>query len=108
MLLPEDDKKYLYVVYMLQALSFVLLITAPIGLILNYIKCDDYRHSWLESHCLWQKNTFWFGLLWLILGGLTTFFLIGYIVLFFLTFWLIYRIARGWIYLSDDKAMYQS
>ncbi|MCP4485871.1 MAG: hypothetical protein GY820_00875 [Gammaproteobacteria bacterium] len=101
-----DIKKYTYAVYILQALSFLTLITAVIGLIINYIKGDDVQGSWLQSHFVWQKNTFWYGLLWIALGSLTTAIIIGYVVLGFTTIWLIYRIARGWIYLVDGKRLY--
>jgi uncharacterized membrane protein len=99
-------KKYTYSVYILQALSFLTLITGILGLIINYIKDEDVRGSWLESHFRWQKATFWYGLLWTILGVLTTPILVGYGVLAAVTIWLIYRIARGWIYLVDGKEMY--
>lgn len=99
-------KKFTIAVYILLALSFVTLITPIIGLIINYIKDDDVRGSWLESHFTWQKATFWYGLLWTLLGVLTTPILIGYLVLGVVTIWLIYRIARGWIYLVDGKEMY--
>ena len=99
-------KKYTFAVYILQALSFLVLFTAIIGLIVNYIKGDDVSGSWLQSHFIWQKNTFWYGLLWIVLGTLTAPFLIGYAVLGITTIWLIYRIAKGWIYLVDGKALY--
>lgn len=99
-------KKYTFAVYILQALSFVLLFTALIGIVVNYVKEDDVRGSWLESHFRWQKATFWYGLLWMLIGMLTTPLLIGYAVLGILTLWLIYRIARGWICLVDGKEMY--
>jgi uncharacterized membrane protein len=100
------NKKYVFAVYILQALSFVLVVTSVIGLIINYIKDEDVRGSWLESHFRWQKRTFWYGLLWTVLGTLTTTLVIGWLVLGILTFWLIYRIARGWIYLVDGKQLY--
>jgi len=99
-------KKYTYSVYILQALSFVLLFTAVLALIINYIKQDNVRGSWLESHFRWQKATFWYGLLWMVIGISTTWIFIGYAVLVGLTIWLIYRIARGWIYLVDGKEVY--
>ncbi len=102
----EENKKYVFAVYILQALSFVLLITAVAGIIINYIKDDDVRGTWLESHFTWQKRTFWYGLLWVALGSLTTAFLVGWLVLTVTTFWLIYRIAKGWIRLVDGKQMY--
>ncbi len=101
-------KKYTYAVYILQALSFLVLFTAIIGVIINYIKDDDVSGSWLQSHFIWQKNTFWFGLLWILLGTFTTPILIGYVVLGFASIWLIYRIARGWIYLVDGKELYRN
>jgi len=99
-------KKYTYSVYILQALSFVTLFPAVIALIINYIKHDDVRGNWLESHFRWQKATFWYGLLWIALGLLTTWIMVGYLVLPAVTIWLMYRIARGWIYLVDGKEMY--
>lgn len=102
----DENKKYVFSVYILQALSFVLGVTAVIGVIINYIKDDDMRGSWLDSHFVWQKRTFWYGLLWIVLGTMTTGFLIGWLVLGVTTIWLIYRIAKGWIYLVDSKQMY--
>src|SRR3989344_7847088 len=69
-------------VYALQAASFLLLITYFIAVMLNYIKRDDARGTWLESHFRWQIRTFWFGLLWLALGGVTDFIGIGWVFLF--------------------------
>ncbi len=99
-------KKYAFSVYILQALSFLLLVTAIVGVIVNYVKQEDVRGSWLESHFRWQKATFWYGLLWTVLGILTSWIYIGYVVLLAVTIWLVYRIARGWIYLVDGKEMY--
>lgn len=102
----DELRKYAYSVYILQALGFLTLITPVIGVIVNYIKEDDVRGSWLESHFRWQKATFWYGLLWIALGVLTAWILVGEFVLFVLAIWFIYRIAKGWIYLVDGKEMY--
>ena len=99
-------KKYAFSVYILQALSFVLVITSVIGLVINYLKEDEVRGSWLESHFRWQKSTFWYGLLWTVLGFISLPILVGYLVLPAVSLWLIYRIARGWIFLVDGKEMY--
>lgn len=100
------NKKYVLAVYILQSLFFIGLVFTPImGIVLNYIKDEDVKGSWLESHFDWQKNTFWYGLLWSIIG-LLSFAFIGGLVLFAATIWYFYRIARGWIYLSDGKRMY--
>ena len=101
-----EIKKLAYVVYILQALSFVFLITAVAGIIINYIKQDDVKGSWLESHFEWQKRTFWYGLLWMVLGFLSFFLLIQWVILPIVAIWLVYRIAKGWIYLVDGKELY--
>jgi uncharacterized membrane protein len=92
-------------VYALQAASFLLVITYFIAVILNYIKRDDARGTWLESHFRWQIRTFWFGLLWFGLGGLTFIIVIGWVILFAASLWLIYRILKGWLSLNDGKPM---
>ncbi len=102
----QELKKYTYVVYILQAVGFLIGLTAIIAVIINYIKDDDVRGTWLESHFDWQKATFWWGLLWFLIGSALTVVFIGYLVLLVVTIWLIYRIARGWIGLVDGKEMY--
>ena len=99
-------RKYAFSVYILQALSFVLVITSVIGLVINYLREDEVRGSWLESHFRWQTSTFWYGLLWTVLGFISLPILVGYIMLPAVSLWLIYRIARGWISLVDGKEMY--
>jgi uncharacterized membrane protein len=107
---PEQQqlKNFTFAVYILQALSFLTLVSALIGIVVNYVKQDDVRGSWLQSHFRWQQATFWYGLMWMALGILTMPVLVGYAVLGILPIWLIYRIARGWICLVDGKAMYDT
>jgi len=93
-------------VYALQAASFIIGITYFIAIIVNYVKREDAQGTWVESHFRWQMRTFWFGLLWLVLGGLTFFIVIGRFILFAAALWLIYRILKGWLNLNDGKPMY--
>ena len=93
-------------VYALQAASFLFVITLLVGVIINYVKRDDVQGTWLESHFRWQIRTFWFVLLWSVIGFITTVILIGYVILFVNAVWLIYRIAKGWLSLHDEKRLY--
>ena len=95
------------VVYALQAVSFFIGITFIAGVIVNYIKKSAVEGTWLESHFRWQIRTFWFSVLWSIIGFVLVFVLIGYLVLAADALWVIYRIVRGWLNLSEGKAMYQ-
>ena len=93
------------VVYVLYALSYVAGITAIVGIIINYVKRDDAAGTWLESHFRWQIRTFWFGLLWAVIGVATIVILIGGVILFANFCWIIYRIVKGWLNLNDNKPM---
>ncbi|MFP4167421.1 MAG: DUF4870 family protein [Desulfonatronovibrionaceae bacterium] len=109
---PEESQKGVspktvaVLVYALQTASFAVGVTLIVGVILNYVKMNDVRGTWLESHFRWQIRTFWYSILWTVLGVLTAIVLIGYAVLFANAVWVIYRIIKGWICLSEDKEMY--
>lgn len=77
------------------------------AVIVNYVKRDDVRGTFLESHFRWQIRTFWFGVLWAVVGGLTAILLVGYVVLFVDVIWILYRIIKGWLDLIDRKPMYR-
>lgn len=94
------------VVYGLQAVGLLLPITFIAGVIINYVKRDDARTTLVESHFRWQIRTFWFGLLWGAIGGLTSIIGIGAVILFAAYVWVMYRIIRGWLNLVDRKPMY--
>lgn len=95
-------------VYILQAVGFLLFITFIVGAVINYVKKGDVKGTWLESHFKWQLRTFWFGILWNVVGFLTLFFLVGYVVLAVNFIWMIYRVAKGLIRLLDEKPMYDT
>ena len=91
------------VVYALQAAGFFLGVTWLIGVIVDYVKRDDAAGTWLESHFRWQIRTFWFGLLWGMIGGILSLILIGFIVLAADAVWIIYRIVKGWLRLAERR-----
>ena len=93
--------------------SFLFGWPSIIAVIINYVKRNDVRGTWLESHFRWQIRTFWFALLWavivavvsaplaLILVGIGTW-IVGMAVL---GLWAIYRIGRGWLALNGHRPM---
>jgi len=94
------------IIYALYAASFLVGITAIVAIIMNYIKKEDVAGTFLESHFRWQIRTFWFGLLWGVIGSVTFFIAIGWFVLIANGIWIIYRIVKGWLRLNDNKPMY--
>ena len=101
----ESLKKITMLVYILYAFSYFAGITAIIGIVINYIKLEEVAGTWLESHFRWQIRTFWFGLLWALIGLMTAFILVGFAILFANCIWMIYRVIKGWLYFNDNKPM---
>jgi uncharacterized membrane protein len=119
---------YTHIIYGLHALSVLIGVTGPativgsfvfglpsiIAVIMNYVRRDDARGSYLESHFAWQIRTFWSALLWIVIAGLVSaplILLLGLgIVTFFIAavvigLWVIYRVARGWLALRDGRGI---
>jgi uncharacterized membrane protein len=121
---PPSLVNVTHLVYALHALSLLIGITTAatiigafvfgmpsiIAVIINYLKRGEARGTFLESHFRWQIRTFWFGLLWCLIGGFlfVTFIGIPLAIVDFIAagLWVIYRIARGWLALRDRRAMY--
>ena len=101
----KELKTLTLAVYALQAAGFFLGITWIVAVVINYVKKEDVAGTWLESHFRWQIRTFWFGLLWGVIGGILTLVLVGFAILFADAVWIIYRIVKGWLNLSDGKPM---
>ena len=77
-----------------------------VAVILNYLKRDEVRGSWLESHFSWQIRTFWYALLWLAIAGVLFVTVIGiplaYVIVLAVGIWIVYRIARGLLALMSS------
>ncbi|HTU65557.1 MAG TPA: hypothetical protein VMF52_06395 [Steroidobacteraceae bacterium] len=102
----EQSKSITQVIYGLYAASLVVGITSIVAIILNYVKKDDVVGTLYESHFRWQIRTFWFGLLWSVIGIILTMVVVGIFVLIGAGIWFIYRIVVGWLRLSEGKPMY--
>lgn len=80
-----------------------------LAVILNYIKRDETRGTYLESHFRWQIRTFWFALLWLLIGAALVVTIIGiplaWIIVMVVGLWVLYRMLRGVARLMDRQAM---
>ena len=102
----NEAKKLTTVIYALYAASVLVGVTSIFAIIINYIKKDEMAGTVFESHFRWQMRTFWFGLLWAVLGVILAFVIVGFVVLLVDAIWIIYRIAKGWLSLNENKPMY--
>jgi len=122
--LPSDDLVTLtHIIYALHAFSVLTGITSAafivtaflsgwpsiIAVIINYVKRDSVRGTFLDSHFSWQIRTFWWSLLWVVIAGVMIATLIGIpfglVLLVLVGLWVIYRIIRGWMALAGRKAL---
>lgn len=112
-----------HIIYALHALSVIagivgaatvvgMMVTgwpSIIAVILNYIKRGEARGTWLESHFRWQIRTFWFALLWAVIATVCILTIVGVVIgiplIIAVGIWIVYRVARGWLKLSEQKPM---
>jgi uncharacterized membrane protein len=87
----EGTAKIIYILYLV---GVVFGITGIIGVVMAYINRGD-APDWLSSHYQFQIRTFWIGALYILIGILLSFVLVGYLVLLFWVVWLIVRCAKG-------------
>jgi uncharacterized membrane protein len=78
-----------------------------IAVALNYATRHDVRGTYLESHYRWQIRTFWYAVLWCVIAWFLILTILGIpfaLIIFAVTgVWVLYRIARGWLALNDDR-----
>jgi uncharacterized membrane protein len=98
-------KTIVTVVYALQAVGLLLPVVLPwiVGVVIDYVKRDDAIGTWLESHFRWQIRTFWWSLLWAVIGGVLLLVLVGWLVLAVAGVWVLYRIVKGWLRLAEQR-----
>ena len=86
-------------------------IAGIVGVIIAYVKRDDARGTWVESHLTWLIRTFWWSFLWNCIGWLILFTLglvligipIAIAIWVITTIWVIYRLIRGYLYFKDSQ-----
>jgi uncharacterized membrane protein len=73
------------------------------------VKRSEVRGTWLDSHFSWQLRTFWFALLWLVVGAVLFATVVGIpfaVVLWIGTgIWVLYRLIRGWLALNSRQEL---
>ena len=118
---PENLVRLTHLIYGLHAFSAVMgvissaaIVTAfltgwpsLLAVILNYARRSEVRGTYLESHFSWQIQTFWWALFWVVVAFVLFLTILG-IPLALLMFlgagvWVLYRIIRGWLALSDGR-----
>jgi len=100
----EGDRTLVLVSYVLHLIGAVAGGTSIVGLVINYVKRDRYDDLF-DSHHAWMIRSFWWAILWGIIGCITIFILIGWAILFLVWVWYIYRHVRGLINFLNGEPM---
>ena len=80
-----------------------------IAVVLNYVKRDDVAGTYLDSHFRWHIRTFWFALLWMLIGGVLVVTFVGiplaFVIVVVTGIWVLYRMVRGLLRLNKRLPM---
>lgn len=89
--------------------SFLASLPSVAAVLINYLKRSEVRGTWLDSHFSWQIRTFWYALLWSLIGVVLIVSVVGVLfglaVLLVTSVWVTYRVARGWWMLNQQRPM---
>ncbi|MGZ4969801.1 MAG: DUF4870 family protein [Methylobacter sp.] len=100
-------KRLTTIVYLCQVLSFAFAgVPLLVGVAINFMKQDQVKGTFLESHFDWQIKTVWMALAGLALAGLTFEFGIGLFIMIATVVLMVYRIVIGWNALSSDQPVH--
>lgn len=100
----ESERTLVLVAYVLHLIGSVAALPSIAALILNYLKRND-SGEFLGTHHEWMVATFWWALLWVVIGWLTTVVLVGWLVLGVTWLWYVYRHLLGLVRLANGEAM---
>lgn len=93
------------IIYILYLVGFLVGLSALVGVILAHVNAGNEQNLVIKSHFSYQIRTFWWGLLWVFLGVLTSFILIGYLVLLGWFIWTLVRCIKGLSALNRQEAI---
>jgi uncharacterized membrane protein len=100
----EADRTLTLASYVLHLVGAVIGLPSIIGLILNYLK-RGVSGEVLDSHHTWMIRSFWWAILWSVIGLLTFVIGVGMVILLVAWVWYIYRHVRGLIALANGEPM---
>lgn len=100
----ESDRTLALVAYALHLFGAIAAIPSIVGLVINYVKRDGYDELF-DSHHAWMIRSFWWAILWCVLGLVTLVIGVGVVLLVLAWLWYIYRHVRGLIALLNGEPL---
>lgn len=103
--IERSEKTMPAVVYACYLASFLYGVTMIVGVTIAYVSLSSAEGKWYQSHYKYQISIFWKSLIGFLLGMLTIFFGVGFVILAVTYIWVIVKIVKGWRALSEGKAV---
>jgi uncharacterized membrane protein len=100
----ESERSVALIAYILHLVGAIAGVTSIVGLILNYVRLNQYAEP-LVSHHRYMIRSFWWAVVWLVIGFLTSWMLIGIVICGIAWVWYVYRHVVGLIALSNGESM---
>jgi uncharacterized membrane protein len=100
----QADRTLVFVAYVLHLVGAIAGVTSIVGLIVNYLQ-RGHADDVIDSHHRWMITSFWWGLLWIVIGLITLVLVVGWVILFLAWLWYIYRHVRGLIALVNGEPL---
>ncbi|QIW16862.1 hypothetical protein A4G20_05880 [Pasteurellaceae bacterium RH1A] len=102
----DSQRNYMLAIYVLFGLSvFVGGLTAVVGVIMAYVKRQEMQGTIYQDHIAFLFRTFWVTALGLIAGAVLSVIGIGFLVIFAIGAWYIFRVVIGLIRFFEDKSV---
>jgi len=101
---PAPGRAAAHVMYALYAVALFTALPLIAGVVVAYLGRGGADPVY-RSHLTWGIRTFWWALLWLIVGSILVVVLVGYLILGLLWLWTAYRVIKGWLRLADNVAI---
>ena len=99
-----DLRTWTILCYGLYLIGWLNGLTAVIGVIIAYLKRREAAGTPWASHFDNLITVFWVSLIVGLVGALTIWFLIGFVIWFVLVIWYLYRTIRGLVRTLDNRA----
>jgi uncharacterized membrane protein len=101
-MIDASPKKVVQFVYVLFALSFFFPPLAIAGVIVCFLKRYETNDPLVRNHIEWQIQSFWWMTLGMLVGLITTFMFIGWLVMTGTAIWFLYRTIKGWLAYAEN------
>ena len=98
-----DLRQYTMIIYILYMVAILVGVTSIVGVIMAYVKRDDFAGTDYEDHITYLIRTFWISLIGYLIGAVLSIVGIGIIIIIAVGIWYIYRSIAGFIKFNDNK-----